>query len=284
MTFAILRSNCPICQETHHDNYCRTNNDIYLCRGCHGDRAHGFDFVKMTDNLIWGIYVQNNRNKQKREFKARSATVDNKVPDFNAYKAFEASKTLNAIHKNKLIKRGVTDFTPYFSHTIKSDYPFASISGMYIKCLGYQDVTLGYQIAPDSKQLPKYLWASKDGSARIKGEMPVQLAKGENKDIVILCEGILKPCVARDRQQYTFIGAAGGNWVSSKKLIHKMLNAIAPKQIYIAPDANSLNNDSIWLNIQKASQEFNANILDWGQLEDKQAPDIDELPNFVLQL
>jgi hypothetical protein len=280
MTFTILKT-CPVCN-SFHDNHCRQAGDLYFCRGTSGGDQNGFRFIKMTRNDVWGIYVKSNRQTASYTHVAAQKD-DNTHPDFDVYAEFESGRKLSPYHKIQLIKRGVTDFSPFFSIDKLTTYEFARIHGMYIKCTGFQGRTLGYQVAPDNKNMSKYMWASKGGSARILGEMPVQLARGSKSPrTVILCEGTLKPLVARDRQGYTFIGASGGNWCSSKKLIHKMLKALEADNVLVAPDAGSMANDSVWLNVNRACQEFNATVIDWGQLEDKNAEDVDELDNNVL--
>jgi hypothetical protein len=117
------------------------------------------------------------------------------------------------------------------------------------------DIT-GAQIAND-KPNPKYYWAS---SAKVDGNEPKSIL-GQNPigcyhplddrkpEGVILCEGLLKPLIAAQVHGYITIGAAGGDFGSSNRLLKQYLEELLPQtssqRIIVAPDDGCLDDKQV---------------------------------------
>lgn len=108
---------------------------------------------------------------------------------------------------------------------------------------------------------------------------------------VLLCEGILKPQIVNLRTGITTIGASGGNFMSSVRQLNRYILKVQKSGIQsdktvtvqICPDAGSLDNPGVLRHIVKTLNHLKnldyvyAEILDWGQLTDKELGDIDEI-------
>ena len=148
----------------------------------------------------------------------------------------------------------------------------------------------GFQLKPDRPYGPKYLWLGDrgNGSSHIKyqGNTELPLARfgapAGQTDEVWLCEGFLKPGIAHARLGRTFLGAAGGNFTSSPKQLRDHLKGV--KRVIIAPDGGTNANPHVsgglarLIDTLTRLDDVEVLIADWGQLWDKQAGDIDEIP------
>ncbi|MDJ0718174.1 MAG: hypothetical protein QNJ54_28765, partial [Prochloraceae cyanobacterium] len=164
--------------------------------------------------------------------------------------------------------------------------PIANGQGKYI----------GWQVRlnnPTNGQ--KYVWlagerkrASRPTSHLSSGELPIALHLPKTtieNNIIGLAEGIgFKPQIAANRLGIPFIGASGGNFASSEKLLKEYLDFLGcnkSSQILLFADAGAVNNRSVVHVYKKTidlleSWGYSVKIAWWGQIE-KSAGDIDEI-------
>ncbi|MCT7953375.1 hypothetical protein NG798_26605, partial [Ancylothrix sp. C2] len=150
----------------------------------------------------------------------------------------------------------------------------------------------GWQLRADDTENGKYKWPSSNIKKRPNGptshlketgELPITICRPDG-DIqrIGLCEGILKPWVAGQLSGWLFVGAAGGNFKSSKIQLQATLQQLGQGTITYFPDAGAANNrhvlnrDCNTLTLLQ-SWGYEVEVADWGQWFDKEAGDIDEI-------
>ena len=144
----------------------------------------------------------------------------------------------------------------------------------------------------------RYRWLSTPQTATLKlqpeDELPLSVHHPKEKPVgIAICEGTgSKPYFISQRLNYLVIGAAGGQWLSSPKLLEKYINQALNKYgklpIVLFPDAgfeeNKLvhkkcNNLINWLR-EKFSDEI-TKIAYWQQESKANSKDIDELQDNI---
>ncbi|MDJ0716804.1 MAG: hypothetical protein QNJ54_21740 [Prochloraceae cyanobacterium] len=170
--------------------------------------------------------------------------------------------------------------------------PIANGTGKYI----------GWQVRlnnPTDGQ--KYVWlagerkrANRPTSHLRSGELPIALYVPKTtieNNIIGLAEGIaFKPQIAANRLGIPFIGASGGNFARSEKLLKEYLDFLGcnkSSQIVLFADAGAVNNPSVVHVYKKTidlleSWGYTVKIAWWGQIS-KEAGDIDEIPTEKLE-
>jgi phage/plasmid-associated DNA primase len=127
----------------------------------------------------------------------------------------------------------------------------------------------------------------------IMGELPITVArplKGKVKAIA-LAEGILKPWIAAQGLGCVFVGASGGNFSASSRLLastlEKLSAEIGSQEIIFYPDAGAIDNDKVLRRDYQTldlvrHMGYNVKIAWWGQ-ETKDFPDCDELDGEAIK-
>jgi hypothetical protein len=121
------------------------------------------------------------------------------------------------------------------------------------------------------------------------GEQPLAVYWGDApQNIICFAEGLeYKPAIAAKQLNCVVIGASGGNFASSPKLlaeaVAKIETALGPCQKVLAPDAGSRVNKNVLGQYRKLKGLVNLDaVLDWGQWDSKENLDLDELSNLDL--
>lgn len=169
-----------------------------------------------------------------------------------------------------------------------------SVAGEGYLCPAFDEHSriVGCQVRIRDAEDNKYRWLKGKFSSHLlvngNKELPLTVLKGDSKD-AYLCEGILKPAIANVVHNQTFIGASGGNFKRSPEQLKRILNNVAKDgTVYFCPDAGfNLNRqvqrrDRATIKLVQ-SLGYNVYILDWGQLEDKAAGDIDEISSETFE-
>ncbi len=144
----------------------------------------------------------------------------------------------------------------------------------------------------------KYLWAAgekkripRPSSHLRSGELPLSIdipKNPEDNDTVGLAEGVaFKPHLASIKLNLPVIGASGGNWASSPKLLKQYLECLGPKRIVLYADAGSVLNQAVLKSYQKTialitEWGYQVEIAWWGQI-DKSTGDIDEISSEQIE-
>jgi hypothetical protein len=282
MNLTIYKDNCPVCgvNAALHNNYCRGDGNLVFCRTETTD-VPGWRCLGETNNSVWFKFVPTGGEKKPRSL--INTPVKKQPVDLEAIARLYDFCSLSTEHKDHLKRRGVTNFKPFFTYDdeilpidLQKRLPAPPFKGLYIPCNNAEGVTMGYQIK--NTKTGDYRWLSKNQSCKHNGEFPISVAKGTlKKDAVILCEGTLKPLVARDRLGFNFIGAAAGYHHLSHSLVTAAIEALKVSKVYFAPDAGTMENRAVLLNVLRQCRLFNAVLLDWGQLKQGNKQDIDEL-------
>ena len=120
-------------------------------------------------------------------------------------------------------------------------------------------------------------------------ENPLTVFKPETPTGIAIVEGTgPKPYLASRRLNNTIIGAAGGQFAGSPKLLEEYLSRasedVGSKEVFIYPDAGDILNKSVmsrWDQVANLIISFGYNLQFgwWGQIS-KQDSDIDELTDF----
>ncbi|MGI8500678.1 MAG: plasmid replication protein, CyRepA1 family, partial [Hassallia sp.] len=130
----------------------------------------------------------------------------------------------------------------------------------------------------------RYYFLSKNGNIRLDDQIPLAVFPS-NGDRIALVEGVgAKPFLTRERLNVSVIGAAGGQWASSKIHLERALNKLGAKpgdEIIIDPDAGSVGNTGVVQQYMRTSEILRSlNYIPvfawWGQVN-KTFGDIDEL-------
>lgn len=184
----------------------------------------------------------------------------------------------------------------YCPNIFNSDKWKTSKPGLALVILNHHQQMVGWQIKTDREDQPKYIWEKDQGYNRAiedskqkqewvrdfrlpNGNMPLHFAYTleDTWETINVCEGILKSKLARFIYGGVWCGAAGGNLNSE---LQKAIEEKQPQKIVYYPDAGSLSNPQVrqrdYKNILWLASLASVEIADWGQMENKNAGDIDE--------
>ncbi|MFB2917137.1 MULTISPECIES: hypothetical protein [Aerosakkonema] len=193
---------------------------------------------------------------------------------------------------------------------VSADLAGVKLKGSHTTLLGVQGIALaaldfngnicGFQIASDDREkVAKYIWLSSanqegNGPHLPSGELPLFVYRHPQTTRIgeiWLVEGALKPAIVAlvlwlryHRPDILVIGAAGGNFTASAKLLQQTIAAANCARIVFCPDAGATQNHN--LIGQQGAYRRTFNLLErigiqpsvawWGQ-ESKNKLDIDEL-------
>lgn len=156
-------------------------------------------------------------------------------------------------------------------------------SGYACPIFDKQGRAIGWQLRVDGvTKGSKYKWAKSAFSSHLpNGELPVTATKpNKNGDRTLyLCEGILKPQIARYLHDIAICGAAGGYFSGSRQQLAEIIAGC--EEIAIVPDGGDVLNFKVMNRWQKQINflaQFNKpiKIVWWGQIQ-KTDGDIDEI-------
>lgn len=173
------------------------------------------------------------------------------------------------------------------------------VPGIAIAAMDFQGYITGFQIASDDREYAKYLWlssASKGGNGPhlLDGELPLFVYRHPQTtqiNEIWLVEGALKPAIVAlilwlryQRTDVMVIGAAGGNFSASAKLLEATISASNCSRVVFCPDAGSTENTNLVGHSGAYRRTFalldkidiQPTVAWWGQ-ETKEELDIDEL-------
>ena len=226
-----------------------------------------------------------------------------------AYRQFLDRLRLDSDHRENLRKRGLSDrqISAGLYCTIDRDTRVhiegiptrASERGIVCPAFDKDGRVVGCQVRLDNATDNKYrwLWGYKVKSKLPNDEMPLQVRRGEgDPQHIALAEGILKPGIIADLWPGTVgIGASSGNFRACQEQLRAALQKYPGLPILIAPDKGSLLNRHVKHQLCttiKLLQEwgYEPRILDWGQLYNKKALDLDDWlaaggnPNTIAQM
>ena len=261
----------------------------------------GWHYIGDTKDGLWGKFFPAGherprgfaRSQSKPQAEARSLL--NPVARDRAYREFLDSLQLAPDHREDLRKRGLTDaqidrggfatLEPGDRHKIEGIATGSRHRGYLCPIRDAGGRLLGCQIRLDKGENGRYRWlkSGKVSSHLPNGELPLQVAAsvGEPQRIVPI-EGTLKPDIVALLWPGTVaIGASGGNFAGCQEQLRQAIAAYPGLPIFFAPDAGCLANRHVRrrdVGTVKLLQGwgYEPQILDWGQLYDKQALDLDD--------
>lgn len=279
---------CPVCSGTDGDCRIVKTRDMVLCHGfiTEGGISKDWVFVKPSTTGIWGVHVpgsNENNIAQKLEFKPRfkfkktgklsSEELDRK------FRSWLGEKPLSSQHREGLKKRGLSDIQISNGRFSSLDYGFA------IPCWSVEGEILGAQIRLDNSDGGRYRWL-KDSHLK-NGELPLTFAASPRASYIGMIEGILKPWICSQLDKNTaFVGAAGGMFPQSEQQLKEGLARLSKRLgtdiVYFYADAGARENRHVHRRDSKTirlieSWGYQVFVVDWGQLDDKEQPDYDEL-------
>ncbi len=142
----------------------------------------------------------------------------------------------------------------------------------------------------------RYRWLSSKGQTLhlfpegCEGELPLAVFRPQGKpEGIALAEGTgAKPFLVSQRLNLLTIGAAGGQWASSRELFRSTLEKVelevAGKVIKIFPDAGDILNQSVmsrWQRVIALLEEWGWSVrVGWWGQANKNRPDVDELADL----
>jgi hypothetical protein len=302
------RIRCPVCGGKKSCSISKTSGDVFCHSYIDGDGTNpGYRFLKIAPSGLWGIHregVNGNNVAQKREFipkeKAKkNGKLSNEELD-RKFRSWLGEKPLSPLHRNNLKRRGLNDIQISNGRFSSLDYGFA------IPCWSVENEILGAQIRLDNSDGGRYRWL-KDSHLK-NGELPLTFALPPTPSYIGLIEGILKPWICSQLDKNTaFIGAAGGMFPQSQEQLKEGLARLSKRLgtdiVYFYADAGAKKTrivkgkevpghvhqrDSKTIRLIE-SWGYQVFVVDWGQLDDKEQPDYDELlasgatfqPNYI---
>lgn len=141
--------------------------------------------------------------------------------------------------------------TPALPGVTSSGRSFANAAaGFLCPVRNVRGQIVAFQIRLRTDAASKYRWLSGVASAHMPiGENPLGVCIPpviHEAGVVGLCEGIgFKPFLAADRLGLPMIGAAGGQFTSSPKILLGSLRELDAKQILFFPDAGAIENHNV---------------------------------------
>lgn len=135
----------------------------------------------------------------------------------------------------------------------------------------------------------RYYFLSTHSNIRLDDQIPLAVF-ASNGARIALVEGVgAKPFLTRERLNVSVVGAAGGNWASSKIHLQRDLENLGGKpgdEIIILPDAGSVSNKAVIYQYMQTSKVLQSlgyiPVFAWWSQVDKSFGDIDELKPLQL--
>lgn len=314
--FTSQHDKCPVCQGERKD--CRHDGDLIFCRT--ESPSPLYRFIKL-DAKGFGIYVEDKFNERQTQTyrpprekrKDDREVVADSIRD-RSYRELASQTKLDTIHHEDLLRRGLPAdlIQKYLFRSIRPNQrvnltnpKFPGIKQGYVRVRQYgytipvfdvDSKIISYQVRIEDEE-NKYLWSSStylNNGNRVSShneilELPLQVINLQTETLG-LCEGTLKPIIASNKHGISFIGASGGNFLSSRRTLLKTLKRLNPKKIIIFPDSNFCKEDVLGnrlvLDKNKKIAHF---LLDhgfnvvygyWGQELDSSKGDIDEIDSY----
>ena len=163
-------------------------------------------------------------------------------------------------------------------------------SGYLVPARDLEGRDMAYQIRnrEQAKDAPKYPWLSTySHPAHLQnGELPLTYIPGAGST-VNLAEGLLKPIVAAERLDQSFIGAAGGMFASSPQQFEQWVNALNPAELVLCPDGGAVININVIREYTKLAELVEGlgralKVRWWGQTT-KDDGDVDEISRELFE-
>lgn len=291
---------CPICGDTK--GKCRTTaSELVLCMTNAGNsHVSGWKHIGDAYDGLWGKFFPAGDRPQgfsspKPKPPENNFPVINPAARDRAYREFLDSLTLAPDHREDLRRRGLTDeqidrggfvtLKPGDRNKIDGIATGTRHRGYLCPIRNADGRLLGCQIRLDEGNGGRYRWlkSSKISSHLPNGELPLQVAACVGKpQRIVTIEGPLKSWIVAQLWPGTIaIGASGGNFQGCKKQLQTALQKFPELPILFAPDAGSLANrhvrrrDTGTIKLLQ-SWGYDPQVLDWGQLYDKQVLDLDD--------
>ena len=157
-------------------------------------------------------------------------------------------------------------------------------SGYLVPARDLEGRDMAYQIRnrEQAKDAPKYPWLSTySHPAHLQnGELPLTYIPGAGST-VNLAEGLLKPIVAAERLDQSFIGAAGGMFASSPQQFEQWIARLNPAELILCPDGGAVVNTNVIREYTKLAELVEGlgrslKVRWWGQTT-KDDGDVDEI-------
>ncbi len=316
---------CPLCHNTHG---CRIfePDKVWCLRTFDGLTAGpGWRFIGLLDGGMGGSFIRENASAI-RQFSPSSDEIPTARKKRNPLPESARDAGLRKLHRalglsesdrHYLLERGVTEAEIksklYFSLNPRQDLPFGiteNFPGRWrgrhtftnhvggIACIAFNEhnQAIGIQVRTRNMDTDeRYRWLSnKINCAHLpNGELPLTFLKPSRIrcPYIGLVEGIgLKPQIASQRLGQLIIGASGGQFLASTKLLRRYIDAARneefnPRVIQIYPDAGDVINRHVIRRLAHLvdflkSSGYRVQIAWWNQLAKHNSPDIDELPNL----
>lgn len=316
--FRMLKRDCPICQGARRD--CREHlpSGRIHCRDLDANPL-GFRFIG-EDSL--GFLMWTDVNSQQSSIAPQRDRKVSTTPSRSVLSIEERDRQFRRIcfqagypalrHRQDFIRRGLNDAQIEWAHREGLLWTWASgadVPGVTVdlpgvdarrRLRGYQGFAiavpdpdgriLGAQIKPN---FGKYFWVSSEtiegaGIYLPNGEVPIGFYRPQEEPTraeINLAEGFLKPLITAQRFGLIVIGAAGGHWIRSPKLLLAYLERAAQELstdvVVLNADGGAVQNRNVltqyratWNQIQ--SWGYQVKIRWWGQTV-KANGDIDEI-------
>lgn len=274
----------------------------------------GWLYKGQTKDQLWGKYVKDdgksNLDRETYRKQREQERQREKTRQFNSLSESDRDREskkllkqlgLNSKHKAALLNRGLkaseieligfrtVERGQRLLAPVSSDLAGVNSNGLSLRVpdgflvpiFNELEQIIGFQLARDDRN-PKYQWLKSGNSSHLPtGELPITSCKGQDSD-VRLTEGILKPLVASKRRNQNFIGASGGQFASSPIQLKERLETLKPKRVILTPDSGSLINNHVLRQNRETyklvkSFGYDVYVEDWGQGNNKNALDIDEI-------
>jgi len=274
----------------------------------------GWLYKGQTKDQLWGKYVKDdgksNLDRETYRKQREQERQREKTRQFNSLSESDRDREskkllkqlgLNSKHKAALLNRGLkaseieligfrtVERGQRLLAPVSSDLAGVNSNGLSLRVpdgflvpiFNELEQIIGFQLARDDRN-PKYQWLKSGNSSHLPtGELPITSCKGQDSD-VRLTEGILKPLVASKRRNQNFIGASGGQFASSPIQLKTRLETLKPKRVILTPDSGSLINNHVLRQNRETyklvkSFGYDVYVEDWGQGNNKNALDIDEI-------
>lgn len=163
--------------------------------------------------------------------------------------------------------------------------------GFICPAFNHQGQIIGAQVRRDNPQDDgRYRWLKGSNTSHLpNGELPITTIIPDAAKGITIVEGILKPYISAHRHGYAAIGAAGGLFQSSPEQLKTELAILSQhlgtNEVLFPVDAESRANEQVWRRDSSTvrlieSWGYKVKVGDWGQRDDKAAPDFDELPTL----
>jgi len=214
------------------------------------------------------------------------------------FRPFPDTSVLLDAHRKHLSKRGLSEEQinrgrfRSLTESYLTTYRCSDKSGFDIPCwVASRPGKVNYQTKWLSSDTP-YTWGVP--GAKYEGEMPLTYVdflfnERATHDTVWACEGMLKPYITHSLMLDLFpvLGASGGMFAASSKILQTLVRQFGIKEVVYCPDAGwrhfgDKSENGVFRTVDASIRCFkrlglSVKIADWGQWDDKQSCDIDEL-------